>query len=44
MVSVPGFLLRRLYVKGSLRVTEVGLAFDPEELIGVRLRKGHAPP
>ncbi|MBM3925542.1 MAG: hypothetical protein FJ320_06075 [SAR202 cluster bacterium] len=28
MVTVPSFLLRRLYVKGSLRQTPDGMAFD----------------
>lgn len=28
MLTVPSFILRRLYVKGSLRNTEEGLQFD----------------
>lgn len=28
MVTVPGFLLRRLYVKGSLRNSEAGFQFE----------------
>ena len=28
MVSIPGFILRRLYVKGSLRNTDTGFEFQ----------------
>ena len=34
MVSVPGFLLRRLYVKGSLRNTEAGFEFQLRNSLG----------
>ena len=34
MVSVPGFLLRRLYVKGSLRATDDGLSFELRNSLG----------
>jgi len=34
VITVPGFLLRRLYVKGSLRATEDGLAFDIKNSLG----------
>ena len=34
MVSVPGFLLRRLYVKGSLRATDDGLSFQLRNTLG----------
>lgn len=34
MVSVPGFLLRRLYVKGSLRATDEGLSFELRNSLG----------
>ena len=34
MITVPGFLLRRLYVKGSLRATEDGLAFEIKNSLG----------
>ena len=43
MVSVPGFLLRRLYVKGSLRVTESGLAFDLKNSLGSGYARGMRP-
>ena len=38
MVSVPGFLLRRLYQKGSLKNTETGFEF----LLANRLGSGYA--
>ena len=38
MVSVPGFLLRRLYVKGSLKNAEGGFEFQLKEIGG----QGHA--
>jgi len=34
MVSVPGFLLKRLYVKGSLRATADGFEFDAANQLG----------
>lgn len=34
MVTVPGFLLRRLYVKGSLRNTEAGFEFELRNSLG----------
>jgi len=34
MVTVPGFLLRRLYVKGSLHNTEEGFAFSLRNQLG----------
>ncbi len=34
MVSVPGFLLRRLYVKGSLAATEDGFEFHVQNQLG----------
>lgn len=34
MVSVPGFLLRRLYVKGSLRNTPEGFQFQLKNSLG----------
>ena len=34
MVSVPGFLLKRLYVKGSLRATADGFEFDVANQLG----------
>ena len=34
MVSVPGFLLRRLYVKQSLRNTERGIEFELRNRLG----------
>jgi hypothetical protein len=34
MVSVPGFLLRRLYVKGSLTNAEVGFEFQLMNSLG----------
>ena len=43
MVSVPGFLLRRLYVKGSLRSTADGFAFDMKNSLGSGYAKGMLP-
>ncbi len=43
MVSVPGFLLRRLYVKGSLRATEGGLSFDLKNSLGSGYARGMRP-
>src|SRR4029078_12959308 len=37
-MQVPAFLLRRLYVKGSLRNENGGFAFDLKKLLG----SGHA--
>ena len=34
MVSVPGFLLRRLYVKGSLKNRYVGFEFQLKNMLG----------
>ena len=34
MVSVPGFLLRRLYVKGSLKSTAGGFEFELRNSLG----------
>ena len=34
MVTVPGFLLRRLYVKGSLKKTATGFEFDLMNRLG----------
>lgn len=34
MVTVPGFLLRRLYVKSSLRNTEAGFEFELRNSLG----------
>ena len=34
MVSVPGFLLRRLYVKGSLNNTDSGFHFELRNRLG----------
>ena len=33
-MKVPGFLLRRLYVKGSLRATETGFSFELHNSLG----------
>ena len=34
MVSVPGFILRRLYVKGSLKNTASGFEFELKNILG----------
>lgn len=34
MVAVPSFLLKRLYVKGSLRNTQEGFQFDLKNTLG----------
>ncbi len=34
MVSVPGFLLKRLYVKGSLKATDDGFEFKVHNQLG----------
>ena len=38
MVTVPGFLLRRLYVRGSLKNTSEGVQFELKNTLG----SGHA--
>lgn len=43
MITVPGFLLRRLYVKGSLRTTEEGLAFEIKNSLGSGYARGMLP-
>lgn len=43
MVSVPGFLLRRLYRKGSLRNTETGFEFELENRLGSGYAHGMLP-
>ncbi len=43
MLTVPGFLLRRLYVKGSLRATEEGLAFEIKNSLGSGYARGMLP-
>lgn len=43
MVSVPGFLLRRLYRKGSLRNTDEGVEFRLENRLGSGYAQGMTP-
>ena len=43
MITVPGFLLRRLYVKGSLRATQDGLAFEIKNSLGSGYARGMQP-
>ena len=43
MVSVPGFLLRRLYVKGSLKNTPTGFEFKLMNKLGSGYAHGMAP-
>lgn len=43
MVSVPGFLLRRLYRKGSLRNTDDGVEFRLENRLGSGYAQGMTP-
>ncbi len=43
MVTVPGFLLRRLYVKGSLQTTEAGVSFQLKNSLGSGYAKGMTP-
>ena len=43
MVTVPGFLLRRLYVKGSLQNTEEGVSFQLKNSLGSGYAKGMMP-
>lgn len=43
MVSVPGFLLRRLYVKGSLKNTALGFEFQLLNKLGSGYARGMVP-
>ena len=43
MVSVPGFLLRRLYVKGSLRNATGGFEFQIRNTLGSGYARGMLP-
>jgi len=43
MVTVPGFLLRRLYVKGSLRNNNGGFQFDLKNQLGSGYAKSLQP-
>ena len=43
MVSVPGFLLRRLYVKGSLRNATGGFEFQIKNTLGSGYARGMLP-
>lgn len=43
MVTIPGFLLRRLYVKGSLQNTETGVSFQLKNSLGSGYAKGMMP-
>ena len=43
MVTVPGFLLRRLYVKGSLKNIEAGVTFQLKNSLGSGYAKGMTP-
>jgi hydroxymethylglutaryl-CoA reductase (NADPH) len=43
MVQVPPFLLRRLYVKGSLRNTEEGFEFQLKNSLGAGYAQGLLP-
>ena len=43
MVTVPGFLLRRLYVKQSLRKTETGFEFELRNQLGSGYAHGMQP-
>ncbi|MFQ5873356.1 MAG: hypothetical protein ACE5JL_06105 [Dehalococcoidia bacterium] len=43
MVSVPGFLLRRLYVKGSLANSPEGVRFQLKNSLGSGYAKGMLP-
>lgn len=43
MVTIPGFLLRRLYVKGSLQNTESGVSFELRNSLGSGYAKGMMP-
>ena len=43
MVTIPGFLLRRLYVKGSLENTGSGVSFQLKNSLGSGYAKGMMP-
>lgn len=43
MVAIPPFLLRRLYVKGSLRSTPGGFEFQVKNSLGSGYAKGMQP-
>ena len=43
MISVPGFLLRRLYVKGSLKNSQDGVTFELKNSLGSGYAKELAP-
>ncbi len=43
MVQVPPFLLRRLYVKGSLRNTSEGFQFELKNTLGAGFAEGLLP-
>ncbi len=43
MVTIPGFLLRRLYVKGSLQNTDSGVSFQLKNSLGSGYAKGMMP-
>ena len=43
MVTVPGFLLRRLYVKQSLRKTDTGFEFELRNRLGSGYAHGIQP-
>ena len=43
MPGVPAFILRRLYVKGSLRNTETGWSFTLKNSLGSGYAKGMQP-
>ena len=40
MTIIPNFLLKKIYQKGSLRVTEEGIAFDLKNILGPGLITG----
>lgn len=42
-MKVPGFILRQLYVKGSLRATDAGFAFDIANKLGSGYAKEMRP-
>ena len=43
MVTIPGFLLRRLYVKGSLSNSPEGVRFELKNSLGSGYAKGMLP-
>jgi hypothetical protein len=43
VITVPGFLLRRLYVKGSLCATPEGLSFQIKNSLGSGYARGMLP-